>query len=160
MSIWLEVGLAIFAALVIFGIYAFLQEQFVTPLAPHRRFSYKLKSLLTDAERAFYETLVRAVGAKFLIVPQAHLDSFITAEDVGVEKFAATSHLEKRSVDFLLCDQKTLKPLCAVDLDPKLDESVTELCRTLKLPLLRLSSRSISAEDLAQKIIAAQSATS
>lgn len=162
MSILFEVLFALALAFGIFLLWGFLQRKFVEPIAPHHRFSFKRKkSLITDRERVFYDTLMKVVGNEYLVVPQAHFDEFIESTDTGTEKFAARGHLERKSVDFLLCDRQSVEPLCAIELDDgthtavhrlERDKEEEELLKSVQLPLLRYRTEDVSAETLISDI--------
>jgi very-short-patch-repair endonuclease len=76
----------------------------------------KLK-VMTDAEGRFFEKLTNVIGERFIILPQAHLSAFINHKIKGQNWKAAFNVINGKSVDFLLVEKNTLKPVAAIELD-------------------------------------------
>jgi hypothetical protein len=81
------------------------------PSLPYRR-----KSLLSPAELEFYNVLKLAVGDRFLILLKVAVRDLceITHREVNQ---AAFDRLADEKMDFVLCDQTTLAPVIAIELD-------------------------------------------
>jgi very-short-patch-repair endonuclease len=105
------------------------------------------KFLLTPSEHQFYDALGQAVGKDYRIFAQVHLPTIVDHKVVGQNWKAAFSHINGKSVDFVLCDKDNISPLLAIELDDKSHERPdrierdTEVERVLKqagVPLLRI----------------------
>lgn len=77
--------------------------------------SYQQKEVMTDTERRLYFTLAAAIGEDFLLLAQVQLSSFIQPIKGG---YAGMNKINKKSVDFLLCD-KNGKVATAIELQDK-----------------------------------------
>jgi len=79
-------------------------------------FPYRRKSLLSPAELEFYNVLKLAVGDRFLILLKVGLRDLceITNREVNQVAF---DRLAAEQMDFVLCDQTTLAPMVAIELD-------------------------------------------
>lgn len=111
-------------------------------------YSYRRKgSLITDAEHEFFDILVSSVGNQYYIFPQVHLSSLLDHDVVGQNWRGAFSHINGKSVDFVLCDKQNIIPLLVIELDDQShkredrelrDEEVERILKESGLPLLRL----------------------
>lgn len=108
----------------------------------------KKKFFLTRAEREFYGVLTQVVGNEYEIFAQVHLSSVLDEKINGQDWRAARAHINRKSVDFLLCNKQYLNPLLAIELDDKSHErldrierdSVVEgILKQAGLPLLRIA---------------------
>jgi|SRR3989339_944303 len=126
-------------------------------------YSYKKKQFfMTGVEHKFHDTLIEGVGHKYYVFPQVHLSSIIDNKVVGQNWKAAFSHINGKSVDFVLCDKEYIAPRLAIELDDRSHEREdrkerdTEVERILEeagLPLLRIENHgSFNAEDIREKI--------
>ena len=77
----------------------------------------KKEKIMTAAEGRFFEKLTNVVGEKFIVIPQAHLSMFIDQRIKGQNWKAAFSVINGKSVDFLLVEKESLKPIAAIELD-------------------------------------------
>lgn len=83
-----------------------------------RDYSYQKKEkVMTDAEGRFFEHLTRIAGDRFFIMPQAHLSSFLEHKVKGQSWRGAFSAINGKSIDFLLIEKNTLRPVVAIELD-------------------------------------------
>lgn len=74
------------------------------------------KRLMDSTERRCFQLLDELFGQKFYIIPQVALSALLNPK-VGTQDFrAASQFIENRSVDFVLCNKRTLRPICAVKL--------------------------------------------
>jgi uncharacterized protein DUF2726 len=108
-------------------------------------FPYRRKSLLSPAELAFYNALKAAVGDRFIILLKVGVRDLceITHQEV---KQAAFNRVAAKQVDFVLCDQTTLSPVVAIELDDSTnlprdraerDVFMNELFRVIGVALIR-----------------------
>jgi len=128
-----------------------------------KEYQYKKKDFfLSRAEHECYNALVIAAGKDYCIFPQAHLPTIVDNKIVGQNWRGAFSHINRKSVDFVLCDKTHISPKLAIELDDRTHEHLnrkerdSEVERILKgagLPLLRLENHGhFNPEELAQKI--------
>lgn len=118
------------------------------PVAP-----YQLKSsVLTKAELSFYHVLRRTVKDNVSIFPQTPI-SAIFYPQTGDHRLNGIYHnkINRKTVDFLLCDAQTLAPLVGIELDDKShtrpdrierDTFVDSVFEHGQLPLIRIPARS------------------
>lgn len=112
---------------------------------PPITFPYRRKSLLSDAELAYFNVLKEAVGDRFMILLKVGLRDLceITRHEANQ---AAFNRVASRHVDFVLCDPVTLAPVVAIELDdlsdyPReradRDAFVNQLFRVIGVALIR-----------------------
>lgn len=126
------------------------------------RFRYYPKNPLTPRECAFFKRLESAVGDRYYIFPQVHLSSLANHMVRGQSWRSAKSHIDRKSVDYVLCDKSTFGPVLAVELDDpthrwpdraKNDRTKDRILRDIGLPILRVDGNSMpDAENLALEI--------
>lgn len=108
----------------------------------------KKASIATSSELQFYRKLLVITRDQFDIVPQAHLSVFLDEKTVNKESYWkwARGHLNAKSVDFLICDKQTLRPLFVIELDDsshqederqERDKWLEELLQKAEMPLVR-----------------------
>jgi hypothetical protein len=128
-----------------------------------REYKYTRKQFfMTRAESSFYKVLVQAVGNDYVIFAQVHLSTIVDEKVPDQDWRAARSRIDRKSIDFVLCDKEYLKPTLAIELDDstheRLDrkerdgfvESVLEMA---KLPILRIQySENLNVVQLAERI--------
>jgi very-short-patch-repair endonuclease len=83
-------------------------------------------SVMSPAERDFFKKLSDAVGNEYYIFPQVHLSVLVDHTIVRQYYKAALSHIDRKSVDFILCDKNTLETKLAIEID---DHTHTRLDR-------------------------------
>lgn len=75
-------------------------------------------SILTNPEISFYNSLKLHVGDRAIICPKVGLkDLFFISKGVGNDYMKYFGKIAQKHVDFLLCEPKTLKPICGIELD-------------------------------------------
>jgi hypothetical protein len=115
----------------------------------------KKEFLMTRAEHEFFDILVSIISNNFnnqyYIFPQVHISEFLEHKIKGQSWKGAFSHINGKSVDFVLCDKNYIKPILAIELDDRThdrpdrvdrDEEVERVLKEAHLPLLRFPSRS------------------
>ncbi|MDB4992554.1 MAG: topoisomerase [Parcubacteria group bacterium] len=112
---------------------------------PYRRKQY----LMTRNESDCYKELVQTVGAEYFIFAQVHLSTLLDEKIKGNDWRASRSHINRKSVDFVLCDKQNISPILAIELDDSShlradrvirDSEVERILREAGLPLLRITS--------------------
>ncbi len=84
-----------------------------------RGFPYRLKaSLLSPAEHNFFLNLRGAVAERALITPKVGLNDIFWMQLEDKSQFRGyLNKIDRKHVDFLLCDPKTMRPLVGIELD-------------------------------------------
>ena len=112
-------------------------------------YPYALRdNFLSPAEHNFYLVLKSAVSESALVCPKVALGDLFYARSNDPSEFRIyTNKIDRKHVDFLLCDPKTVKPLLGIELDDKShqrsdrqarDEFIGEVFAAAKLPLVRM----------------------
>lgn len=102
---------------------------------------------VTEAEFAFYTALRAYLSDDVLICPKVNLaDLFFPSVESG-ERMRYLNKINRKHVDFLLCDAETLEPICGVELDDsshqredriQRDQFVDQVYRSAGLPLVHV----------------------
>ena len=132
-------------------------------VAEKAKYQYNRKNFfLTRAEHECYDALIEAVGQEYRIFAQVHLPTLVDHTIRGQDWRAALAHINRKSVDFVLCDKAYLSPKLAIELDDKSherpdrqerDREVERILREAGVPLLRIENRgSFDPSELAQQI--------
>lgn len=119
------------------------------PIAGPAGLPFKLRDdFLSPAELSFYQVLRGVVGARATICAKVNLaDLFFVATGDPRKNRALANRIDRKHVDFLLCDPKTMRPLAGIELDDKShtrtdrktrDELVGEVFSNAGLALIRV----------------------
>ncbi len=118
------------------------------PRAPDH--TYRLRDdFVSRAEASFFHTLRTVVEDRALIFPKVNLADLIYAPRQQ-EQRAAWNRINRKHIDFVLCDPRTLAPVLAVELDDRShrrpdraerDAFLDDVLRRARLPLLRVAVR-------------------
>jgi very-short-patch-repair endonuclease len=135
--------------LVLLVVAARVFEEFSRSRKP--RFVYRRKDcVMTDAEQECYHALVSEMGPDYYFFPQIHLDAIVQPTVTRKDRFYAFRHINQKSVDFVACDKKQLRPLFAIELDDKThnqsrrierDQEVERILRGAGIPIIRIENR-------------------
>lgn len=103
---------------------------------------------LSPAEHNFYFVLKSVIADSALIFPKVSLGDLFYARVNDASEFRIyRNKIDRKHVDYLLCDPKTLKPVLGVELDDKShrrgdrqarDEFVDNVFKAANLPLVRI----------------------
>lgn len=116
----------------------------------HRKpaFEYGRKDfLMTRAEHKCYDALVAEMGALYCFFPQIHLDAILFPQHAGRRRLYAFRHINQKSVDFVACDRKYIRPVFAIELDDRThdqprriarDQEVERILNGAGIPLIRI----------------------
>lgn len=117
---------------------------------------------MSRAEHEFYNALVQAVGNEYVIFSQVHLPTLLDHKIKGQNWQGAFSHINRKSVDFVLCDRNYIAPKLVIELDDKTHErpdrierdvEVEQILKEAGLPLWRIENHgSFDPVVLAEKI--------
>lgn len=112
---------------------------------------YRLRDdFLSPAEASFYRVLKTAVGDRFLIFPKVGLQDLFFVSRQSSDWRSYHNKIDRKHVDFVLCDPDTMKPCVAVELDDashkrtertERDAFVDAVFAGTGLPLLRVAAR-------------------
>jgi hypothetical protein len=115
------------------------------PSAPPRYASRGI--LLTHTEVAFFHVLRSMTKDYLLIIPHVALRDLVSVVVDQSEYFTYYNKIDRKQVDFVLCDMKTLKPVFAIELDDashkrpdriERDTFVEKVFEEARIPLVRI----------------------
>lgn len=141
--------LLIFVIFSMFGLLVFMKTKFdglEEDEKPKYKYSHK-QFFLTRAEHEFYDVLVSVVGQDYYVFAQVHLPTILNHKIPNQDWRAALAHVNRKSVDFVLCDKKFISPKLAIELDDKTHERedrkerdgiVEQIFKDAGMPLLRI----------------------
>lgn len=156
MELTVIIGLIVFAIILL---------SVIRSHSTHRRkvfqnniYAYTAKSsVMTRTESEFFIKLDHAVKERYYVFPQVHLSSLLDHKVKGQEWKYAFSHINGKSVDYVLCDRVTLEPTYAIELDDythdrkdrrQRDIEVERIFDGVNIPLIRFSDKNISGEEI------------
>ena len=113
-------------------------------------YPYRLQDdFLSNAEQSFYLVLKSMMGEVLTVCPKVSLaDIFFVIRPH--ENMSARNRIDRKHVDFLVCEPKTMKPRFAIELDDRShgradreerDDFVDCVFRAANLPLIRIPAR-------------------
>ena len=130
-------------------------------------YNYQAKQyFMTKSENDFFRMLDNVASDRYFIFPQAHLSAILDEKIKGQNWKAAFKHINGKSVDYVLCDKQSLKPVYAVELDDythtyknrqERDKEVERMFQCAGVPLVRFSNyKSLTENDIAQRFFEAR----
>lgn len=130
-------------------------------------YNYQAKQyFMTKSESDFFLSLNNVAGDRYFIFPQAHLSAILDEKVKGQNWKAAFRHINGKSVDYVLCDKQTLKPVYAVELDDythnysnrqERDREVERMLQCAGVPLVRFSDvNNLNEEMIAKRFFEAK----
>jgi len=124
-------------------------------------YKYQAKQyFMTKSESDFFHLLNNVAGDRYFIFPQAHLSAILDEKVKGQDWKAAFRHINGKSVDYVLCDKQTLRPVYAVELDDythnysnrqERDKEVERMLQCAGIPLVRFSGINNLNEEIVAK---------
>lgn len=75
------------------------------------------ESLMTTSENDFFDILSSVIGDKYYIFPQVHLSAIFDEKIYGQPWRTAFRSINQKSVDYVIADKMSRKPLLAIELD-------------------------------------------
>lgn len=102
---------------------------------------------LSAVELSFYRVLSAAVGDRAVICPKVNLADIFFVARPNNESQAYRNKIDRKHVDFLVCDSATMRPLCGIELDDfshkrrdrrDRDDFVDQLFEVAGVPLVRV----------------------
>lgn len=142
-------GLSFFIAAVVTMIARYLQFNLgSTARNSIAKYSYRLrKHIMTAYEEKVFSVLCNIFQDKCYVIPQVHLSKLLDHKVKGQSWRGAFSHINGKSVDFVLLRKGDLSPMCAIEIDDwshkldsrrERDEEVERMFASVGLPLVRL----------------------
>lgn len=101
--------------------------------------NYRLRStLMTASERLFFKKLREALGEKYDIYPQVNLDKIfqVRFQPTRVAFNAAKWTIDRRSLDFLITERETQRPVAGIELDDLTHRFDNRIVRDMKVEAL------------------------
>lgn len=128
------------------------------------KYHYQRKDyFMTRAEHECFNYLQSLVGEQYYIFPQVHLSTILDEKIVGQNWRGALAHIEKKSVDYVICDKAYIKPIMALELDDlsheredrvERDGIVENIFKEAKLPLLRFENQGqLNKDEITNKVL-------
>ncbi|MBP9853146.1 MAG: hypothetical protein QG629_133 [Patescibacteria group bacterium] len=128
-----------------------------------REYHYSRKNfLMTKAENDFFDVLVDVLGAQYYVFPQIHLSSLLDHRVKGQSWRAAFSHINQKSVDYVVCGRQYRNPILAIELDDwshdsderkERDTTVDQMLKESGVPLLRIrDARDITPDNIRARL--------
>ena len=129
----------------------FLSVKEEKPDAPPE-FPYQMRdAFLSNAEISFYHVLRSIANDSSMVLTKVSLGDLFYVKSSESSKFRTyTNKINRKHVDFLLCNPKTMRPYLGIELDDKShqrkdrserDEFVDQVFQAAGLPLLRVPVR-------------------
>ena len=92
---------------------------------------YKPKKILSKAEYSFYKALKNYMRSDAIILPKIGLKEFLYIPN-GTEKFMTHwMKISQKHVDFLICDEESMRIYCAIELDDKSHDEADRIQRDI-----------------------------
>jgi len=116
-------------------------------------FIYKqLDSLFTPSERSFYGVLISVSPKEYTVFAKVRIADILTPDTKDNKSDWRTlfNKISSKHFDFVICNNETLKPLAAIELDDKShvtkranrrDMLVNEACSSAKFSLIRIDAK-------------------
>lgn len=133
----------------------------------NNKYSYSAKDLIMSrAEAQFFKQLSFVVSERYYVFAQVHLSSLLDHRIRGQDWSIAFRHINGKSVDFVLCEKATLKPVYAIELDDftheredraTRDAEVERIFKQAQIPLVRFKSMNATSEEIIQALTKARS---
>jgi very-short-patch-repair endonuclease len=128
-----------------------------------KKYQYRRKNFfMTRAEHECFDALFKAIGNEYFIFAQVHLPTLVDHKISGQNWKIALSHINRKSVDFVLCDKNYISPKLAIELDDKSherpdrqerDREVESILKNAGITLLRLENHGqFNPDELVRKI--------
>lgn len=88
------------------------------------------KHLMVGAEKACFQLLNDLFGQRFYVIPGVNLSSLLSHKVGLQDRRTAYSFIKDKTVDFVLCNKRTLRPICAVKLEDAAKSTKTKPDKT------------------------------
>jgi very-short-patch-repair endonuclease len=160
----------ILASVFLFGIFRRNQKNVNTPKDNRRQYQYRAKEyFMTQSESNFFKILDKISNDRYFVFTQVHLSAILDHKIPGQNWKAAFRHINGKSIDYVLCDKDTLKPVYAVELDDythayahriERDREVERMLATAGVTLVRFQNyQKLTEDDIHDAFITAKNST-
>ncbi len=113
----------------------------------------KIGQLFTTSEKRFYQALIEAVDDDVIVMGKVRVADLITPSNGKDNKqwWALFNKISRKHFDFVLIRNKTLSPICAIELNDKThkekhrqerDEFLLEACNSANFKLIFIQAQS------------------
>ena len=108
------------------------------------------KGLLSKGEFSFFRVLQQACGDRYVVCPKVGLVDLLTVKKVTEKWQSYRNKIDRKHIDFVLCDAQTMQVVAAVELDDKSHDSdrarqrdavKNKACAAAGLPLIRFKAQ-------------------
>ena len=127
---------------------------------------YQPRLFLTRAEKAFFRVLVAALGDEGVVFAQTPIASIIRVSPGATGRQGWHNKIDRKTVDFLVCDPVNLDPIAAIELDDashdraqrvERDTFVDGAFEAAGVPLIRIpAARAYAPNDLRDLVLGAR----
>lgn len=91
------------------------------------RYKYRpRKHLMVGNERQCFQMLNNLFGEKFYVIPDVDLSALLSHKVGMQDRYAAYRFIDHKTVDFVLCNKRTLRPICVVKLEDGIQNDAKE----------------------------------
>lgn len=160
MDVYLILGFIIVIMLLVANISSKSSEK--KKVFKDNKYCYTAKSsMMTKTESEFFIKLDRIVSDKYYVFPQVHLSAILDHRVNGQGRKYAFSHINSKSVDYVLTNKDTLRPTYAIELDDsthdrtdrhKRDLEVERIFKGANLPLLRFRNKNVTQDEIINQL--------
>jgi len=84
------------------------------------------KRLMEGPEKLCFQLLIELFGEKFYVIPQVEVSALLNHKVGSQDRQTAKRFIENKTVDFVLCNKRSLCPICAVKLASPTDRRPTK----------------------------------
>lgn len=120
-------------------------------LSPKDQLPYYKSPFISPAELSFFTMLEQAIGEKYRIFPQVNVASLVKVSAQGKDWWRYSGKINRKSVDFVLADKTTCRPILVIELDDfshqgrerkQRDVFLNRVFDTIGLPILHVIPKS------------------
>ncbi len=118
--------------------------------------------MMSQAEHTLFYLLCQLYADQYFIFPQVKLDKIFYVKSPFKYQHQYLNHIDRKSVDFLLCQKNPVRPVVAIELDDHShqtekrkarDKFVEALFSTTQLPLVRIPCQPVYALEALKECI-------
>lgn len=129
--------------LIIEFIKAFSKRKTSSDIIPYTRKGY----FLTEKEKELFAKLNEWFGYNYYIFPQVNISSLVDVEGSYKNKYSYRNKIDRKSVDFVIFDKRSISPLLVIELDDythdwakrrERDIFVNEIFQKINLPIMHI----------------------
>ncbi len=155
--------IALLAAIILFRFLKDKNNGGDRPAGTKTEYKYQKKPfLVTNAEQSFFKRIEGVISDEYYVFPQIPLSALVDHKVVGQNWKSAFAHVNRKTIDYVICDRDNLKPLLAIELDDwshdkddriNRDFEVERILKESGLPLVRFRDIKEMTDDELSKVI-------